>query len=86
MALLLASFGSSVLTEKEDESNKIGEAISRIRRFLHFLIQFMLHLFRREKGSAVKIDIENNIDHTVAYNQVCLLLFSSIEFDCVLRL
>jgi hypothetical protein len=35
LALLLASFSSNVFNEKEDDENKIGEAIDRIQRFFH---------------------------------------------------
>jgi len=71
LALLLASFGSNVLTEKEDEENKIGEAIDRIQRFFHFLIQFIFHLFGRKKSREKKISIEDNINEIVISNQVC---------------
>ncbi len=71
MALLLASFGSNVLTEKEDEENKIGEAIDRIQRFFHFLIQFIFRLFDRKKSHEKKISIEDNINEIVISNQVC---------------
>ncbi len=71
MALLLASFGSNVLTEKEDEENKIGEAIDRIQRFFHFLIQFIFRLFARKKSREKKISIEDNINEIVISNQVC---------------
>ena len=37
MALLLASFGSNIFNEKEEDENKIGEAIDRIQRFIHFI-------------------------------------------------
>jgi len=67
LALLLASFGSNVLTEKEDEENKIAEAIDRIQRFVYFLIAFILRLFDRNK-----ISIENNINDILVDNQVCL--------------
>ncbi|CAF3101706.1 unnamed protein product [Rotaria sp. Silwood2] len=61
LALLLASFGSNVLTEKEDEENKIAEAIDRIQRFVHFLIKLILRLFDRIKpGQQQKTSIENN--------------------------
>jgi len=59
LALLLASFGSNVLTEKEDEENKIGEAINRIQRFFC--------LFGRRKK---KTFIEDHINETVIYNQI----------------
>jgi hypothetical protein len=52
LALLLASFGSNVLNEKEDDENKIGEAIDRIQRFFH-----------RKKNTS----IENNINKTVVF-------------------
>jgi hypothetical protein len=72
LALLLASFGSNVLTEKEDEENKIAEAIDRIQRFFHFLIAFILRLFHRNKKMLEDINIENNINNIIADNQVCL--------------
>ncbi len=72
MALLLASFGSNVLTEKEDEENKIGEAIDRIQRFIYFLIAFILRLFDRNKKILKDISIENNINDIAVNNQVCL--------------
>jgi hypothetical protein len=74
LALLLASFGSSVLTEKEEE-NKIGEAIDRIQRFFHFLIEFISRLFRRKKQRQKDIFIENNINETVVYNQVGEIIY-----------
>ena len=44
LALLLASFSSNVLTEKEDEEeNKISEAIDRIQRFFHRNKQIETH-------------------------------------------
>ncbi|CAF3629173.1 unnamed protein product [Rotaria sp. Silwood1] len=60
LALLLASFGSNVLTEKEDEDNKIAEAIDRIQQFFHFLIKFFFRLFDRKKQRQQKTSIENN--------------------------
>jgi hypothetical protein len=45
LALLLASFGSNVLTEKEEEENKIGEAIDRILRFVDFVRKSVVRLF-----------------------------------------
>ncbi|CAF1639120.1 unnamed protein product [Rotaria magnacalcarata] len=57
LALLLASFSSNVLTEKEEEENKIAEAIDRIQRFYHFLIKFIVHFFDRKKQQT---NIENN--------------------------
>ncbi|CAF4441709.1 unnamed protein product, partial [Adineta steineri] len=36
LALLLASFGSNALNDKDDDENKIAEAIERIQRFCHF--------------------------------------------------
>ncbi len=70
MALLLASFGSNVLTEKEEEENKIGEAIDRIRRFFQFLKRSLLRLFCQSIEQ--KSDIENsNNNETSDNNQVC---------------
>ncbi|CAF4075639.1 unnamed protein product [Rotaria sordida] len=69
LALLLASFDSNNLTEKEDDENKIGEAIDRIKRFVYFLIEFMFHLFCRKKQRQKKISIENNIHEFVTDNQ-----------------
>jgi len=66
LALLLASFGSNVLSEreKEDDDNKIGEAIDRIQRYFRFLIRL---IFRRKK----KMMIQNNTNETITYNRVC---------------
>ncbi len=70
LALLLASFGSNVLSgEKEDDDNKIGEAIDRIQRCFHFIIRTIYHLFSRKKT----IEIENNINEIIVYNRVCLI-------------
>ncbi|CAF4138409.1 unnamed protein product [Rotaria sp. Silwood2] len=69
LALLLASFGSNVLTEKEDDENKIGEAIDRIQRFLHFLIDYICHLFCRRKQRQQRTSIKNNINESTADNQ-----------------
>lgn len=69
LALLLASFGSNVLTEKEDEENKIAEALDRIQRFVDFLISFILRVFRRNK----KVLKDININDIAADNQVCLI-------------
>ncbi|CAF4986441.1 unnamed protein product, partial [Rotaria sp. Silwood1] len=71
LALLLASFGSSVLTEKEDEEeNKIAEALDRIQRFIDFLIAFILRLFHRKKQILKDISIENNINNIITDNQL----------------
>ncbi|CAF3279088.1 unnamed protein product [Rotaria socialis] len=68
LALLLASFGSNVLREKEkeDDENKIGEAIDRIQRFFRFLARSILGLFRRKKRRK-KSSIDNY--DVVAYNR-----------------
>ncbi|CAM4752984.1 unnamed protein product [Rotaria magnacalcarata] len=68
LALLLASFGSNVLREKEkeDDENKIGEAIDRIQRFFRFLARSILGLFRRKKRR--KKSSTDNYD-VVAYNR-----------------
>ena len=66
LALLLASFGSNVLIEKEEEDdNKIGEAIGRIQRFCHSLVEF---IFRRKQTKEIVSDIPlptiNNLDES----------------------
>ncbi|CAF3763063.1 unnamed protein product [Rotaria sp. Silwood1] len=65
LALLLASFGSNVLSEreKEDDDNKIGEAIDRFQRCFRYIIRHLFGLFRRKKI------IENNINEIVPYNR-----------------
>jgi hypothetical protein len=60
-----------VLRESEDEENKLGEAISRIQRFVHFVIQSIARLFRRTKERQATNDTHNNIEQAVALNQVC---------------
>ncbi|CAF4252175.1 unnamed protein product [Rotaria magnacalcarata] len=59
LALLLNSFGSNVLTEKEDEDDKIGEAIDRIQRFFHFLIENLVYFFCGKKQRQKDADVEN---------------------------
>ncbi|UJR17003.1 hypothetical protein I4U23_003901 [Adineta vaga] len=58
LALLLTSFGSDVFHDKENEDDKITEAINRIRRFIHFLIELILRLFHRKKKT--RIEKHNN--------------------------
>lgn len=55
LALLLASFSSNVLTETEDEENKIVEAIDRIRRFCRFIFT----LCHRNQSKDEEIPLEN---------------------------
>jgi len=70
LALLLASFGSNVLSgEKEDDDNKIGEAIDRIQRCFRFIIRTIYRLFSRKKSTM----IENNTNEIIVYNRVCLI-------------
>jgi len=77
LALLLASFGSNVLSgEKEDDDNKIGEAIDRIQRFFCFLIRIIFRLFSRKKSTM----IENNMDETVTYSRVCVQFIYLFHF------
>lgn len=72
MALLLASFGSSNLVEeKEDEENKIVEAIDRIKRFLHILIGYIFPSHHQKKSSPNNIYIEINTSEPETKNQVC---------------
>ncbi len=68
MALLLASFGSNVLIENDEDENKIGEAIDRIQRFFHFLIEFFSCRFRREKESNIN-------DDPIVSDQVCSIIY-----------
>jgi hypothetical protein len=76
LALLLASFGSNVLIEKEEDENKIGEAIDRIRRFFHFLTEFICRPFRRKKQQQNdNTYIRNNIDEPIAYDQVSQIIY-----------
>jgi hypothetical protein len=72
LALLLASFGSNILAEreKEDDDNKIGEAIDRIQRCFHFIFRFIFHLFCRKKRQQTKI-LQINTNETIYLNQVC---------------
>jgi hypothetical protein len=81
LALLLASFGSNVLREreKEDDDNKIGEAIERIQRCFHFILRFILGLFCRKKREKPTI-ISSTTNETIYLNEVCL------EFICFLFL
>ena len=85
LALLLASFGSNVLKERdnEDDDNKIGEAIERIQRCFRFLIQSICGLFSRKKRTL----IESATNETIISNRVCsiqqnhsslLFLFASL--------
>ncbi len=67
LALLLASFGSLNEREKDDDDNKIGEAIDRIQRCFRFLIRVICGLFTRKK----KPSIDNNTNEMVIYNRVC---------------
>ncbi|CAF3187423.1 unnamed protein product [Rotaria sp. Silwood2] len=70
LALLLASFGSNVLIEKEDEENKIAEAIDRIQRFVDFLVAFILRLLHRNKQIPNDVSIANNINDIGTNNQL----------------
>ena len=71
LALLLASFGSNVLIDKEDDENKIGEAIDRIQRFSRFLIKSMVRVFRRENPEQENdAAIQNTTDEAIAHEQV----------------
>jgi hypothetical protein len=73
LALLLASFGSNVLAEreKEDDENKIGEAIDRIQRCFRFLIRLILRLFCCKKQRQKTTKLENNTTETPFHNRVC---------------
>jgi hypothetical protein len=82
LALLLASFGSNVLAEreKEDDDNKIGEAIDRIQRCFRFIFRFLLHLCYRKKRQHSKI-VESTTIETIYLNQVCLKIILSDFFS-----
>ena len=71
LALLLASFGSNVLAEREkdDDDNKIGEAIDRIQRCFRFLLHLVVQLFRGKKQDSSKLT-ESNTTETIYFNQV----------------
>jgi hypothetical protein len=71
LALLLASFGSNVLSEreKEDDDNKIGEAIDRIQRCFRFIFHFIFRLFFPKKREKIKIR-QSNTNETIYLNQV----------------
>ncbi|CAF4109785.1 unnamed protein product, partial [Rotaria magnacalcarata] len=70
LALLLASFGSNVLSEreKEDDDNKIGEAIDRIQRCIRFILRSIFRLFCRRKRKKLTI-IESVTSETIYFNQ-----------------
>lgn len=73
LALLLASFGSNVLTEKEDEDNKIAEAIERIQRFSHYLVESITRVLCRRKQGKKNNSIETNNNENEIKNQVANL-------------
>ena len=73
LALLLASFGSNVLAEREkdDDDNKIGEAIERLQRCFRFLIRSIFRLFSRVKPAQDTTVTDNHLDRTLFHNRVC---------------
>ncbi|CAF1586722.1 unnamed protein product, partial [Adineta ricciae] len=70
LALLLASFSSNVLAEREkdDDDNKVGEAIDRIQRCFRFLLHLIVQLFCGKKQDSSKIT-ESNTTETIYFNQ-----------------
>lgn len=72
LALLLASFGSNVLTETEvdEDDNKFAVAIGRIQRFFRFVTNSILHLFCRRKTEENKA----NTNEIVIFNQVGFII------------
>ena len=76
LALLLASFGSNVLIEKEDDDDKIAEAIDRIKRFL----RSFLRIKQGEKNPQMKDEIKNEI---LADDQVCASVYHNILCNCL---
>jgi hypothetical protein len=72
----LASFGSNVLIENDEDENKIGEAIDRIQRFCHFLIEsFSRRFFRRKKSQ----DKKTNITTQESTNDLPLPILTKLE-------
>ncbi|CAF1331232.1 unnamed protein product [Adineta ricciae] len=71
LALLLASFGSNVLAEreKEDDDNKIGEAIERLQRCFHFLIRSIFRPFSLIKQAQDTPVTDNHLDTTLFHNR-----------------
>lgn len=69
LALLLASFGSNVLSEKEDEENKIGEAIDRIQRCFRFFWKNLLRIIGKRKTKKNSI-LQSETNETFVMNQV----------------
>lgn len=69
LALLLASFGSNVLREREneEEDNKIGEAINRFQRCFRFLTRSFLGLFTSKRATVTKTSTPDAINN----NRVC---------------
>ncbi|CAF3656748.1 unnamed protein product [Rotaria sp. Silwood1] len=67
LALLLASFGSNVLSEreKEEDDNKIGEAIDRIQRCIRFIFRLIFRLCYKRKRKI----IESTTNETIYLNQ-----------------
>lgn len=64
LALLLASFGSNVLSkqrEKEDDDSKIGEAIDRLQRGFRFLLRWIIRLFMGSEREKNKLQIHETI-------------------------
>lgn len=71
LALLLASFGSNVLAgEKEDDDNKIDEAIERLQRWFRAFIHLILRFFLGKKREKNKIR-QNDTCETIYLNEVC---------------
>lgn len=72
LALLLASFGSNMLAEREkdDDDNKIGEAIDRIQRCLRFLVRTFIQFLCRLLPKRQQIP-ESVTKETIYLNQVC---------------
>jgi len=83
LALLLASFGSNVLSEREkvDDDNKIGEAVDRIQRCLKFILNFFLRLIcgtrkKRDKNQM----IPSLTTETMYQNDVSVCYFVHFDF------
>ena len=72
LALLLASFGSNILSEgeKQGDDNKIDEAIDRIQRAIRFVFRYILRLFCLRKRVTKKQICQSSTKETIYLNQV----------------
>ena len=78
LALLLASFGSNVLRDrqKNDDDNKIGEAIDRIQRCLRFLCCWTFRLFFPKKSPMIDTSVSDDQVRSRDFRRSSQLCFS----------